>query len=97
MNIENLVLLDKLSTHYKIELTFFSSLNELGLIQIIIIENSKYIHLNEIHDLEKMIRMHNDLEINIPGIDVACNLLKKINKLQEELICTKNRLRRYEN
>lgn len=97
MNIENFVLLDNLSKHYQIEITFFINLNEMGLIQIIMIENSKYIHIDQIHELEKMIRMHHDLDLNIPGIEVAFNLLKKIDQLQSELISTKNRLRLYEN
>jgi hypothetical protein len=97
MNVENLVLLDNLSKHYQIEITFFSNLNEMGLLHIIIIDNYKYIHVDQIQDLEKMIRMHHDLDLNIPGIEVAFNLLKKIDQLQSELISTKNRLRLYEN
>ncbi|MDO9136514.1 MAG: chaperone modulator CbpM [Lutibacter sp.] len=44
-----------------------------------------------------MIRMHLDLNINIEGIDIAFNLLQKIDELENELISIKNRLRIYEN
>ena len=97
MNIENLILIDTLSKHYDIEVTFFSNLEELGLIQITTIKSIGYIHNNQIQNLEKMIRMHHDLEINIPGIDAAFNLLNRIDILQKELQMTKNRLRLYEN
>mgnify|MGYP003399284326 FL=1 len=97
MNIENLILLDELSKHYDIEVTFFSSLDELGLIQITTIKSTRYVHQDQIQNLEKMIRMHHDLEINIPGIDAAFNLLNRIDVLQNELNKTKNRLRLYEN
>jgi hypothetical protein len=97
MTIENLILIDELSKHYEVEVTFFSSLNELGLIHITTIKSTQYIHQDQIQNLEKMIRMHHDLEINIPGIDVAFNLLNRINILQKELQQTKNRLNLYEN
>ena len=97
MNIENLILMDTLSKHYEIEVTFFSNLEELGLIQITTIKSTRYIHHDQMQNLEKMIRMHHDLEINIPGIDVAFNLLNRIDILQKELLQAKNRLNLYEN
>lgn len=97
MIIDNLILISTLAQHYKVEITFFFDLNELGLIEITTIEKSQYIHQKQMVEIEKMIRMHHELEVNIPGIDVAFNLLQKINSLQKELISTKNRLRLYEN
>lgn len=97
MSKENFIPLQKLCELYKVEMSFFSSLNEIGLIQITNIEESHYIHQDKINDLEKMIRMHRDLEINIEGIDIAFNLLQKIEELENELIAIKNRLRIYEN
>lgn len=97
MNIENLILIDTLSKHYDVEVTFFANLDELGLIHITTIKTSRYIHNDEIQNLEKIIRMYHDLEINIPGIDVAFNLLNRIDILQKELQQTKNRLNLYEN
>ncbi len=78
-------------------MSFFSGLNEIGLIQITNIEESHCIHQDKINDIEKMIRMHLDLNINIEGIDIAFNLLQKIDELENELISIKNRLRIYEN
>ena len=97
MSKEKFIPLQKLCELYKVEMSFFSSLNEIGLIQITSIEESKYIHQDKINDLEKMIRMHRDLEINIEGIDIAFNLLQKIDELENELNSIKNRLRIYEN
>jgi chaperone modulatory protein CbpM len=97
MSKEKFIPLQKLCELYKVEMSFFSSLNEIGLIQITNIEESKYIHQDKINDIEKMIRMHRDLEINIEGIDIAFNLLQKIDELENELNTIKNRLRIYEN
>jgi hypothetical protein len=54
------------------------------------------VHKDYVVHIEKMIRMHHELDINIEGIDTIFNLLKKIETLQEELIITKNKLRVYE-
>lgn len=92
MSTKNLILLNNLCTHYQVEMSFFNSLNEFGLVEIILIEESQYIHLEKITDLEKMIRIHQELNVNIEGIDVVFNLLNKIEALQNELIITKNKL-----
>ncbi|HSQ45670.1 MAG TPA: chaperone modulator CbpM [Lutibacter sp.] len=97
MSKEKFIPLQKLCELYKIEMSFFRSLNEIGLIQITSIEESNYIHQDKINDIEKMIRMHRDLEINIEGIDIAFNLLQKIDELENELNTIKNRLKIYEN
>lgn len=97
MSKENFIPLHKLCELYKVEMSFFSSLNEIGLIQITAIEESQYIHKDKITDIEKMIRMHRDLDINIEGIDIAFNLLQKIDELENEIISIKNRLKIYEN
>ncbi|MDO9276339.1 MAG: chaperone modulator CbpM [Lutibacter sp.] len=97
MNKENFISLHKLCELYKVEMSFFSNLNEIGLIQITTIEQLQYIQQDKINDIEKMIRMHIDLNINIEGIDIAFNLLQKIDELENELISIKNRLRIYEN
>ena len=96
MNIENLIPLPTLSTHYKVEIAFFNNLNEMGLLEIKTIEETQYIHPDAIFEIEKIIRMHQELEVNIEGIDVVFNLLQKIEDLQNELTSIKNRLRLYE-
>ena len=96
MRTDNLILLKTVSSHYQLELSFFTHLHDLGLIEIEVLEQSSYIRENQIHNLERMIRMHHDLEVNPEGIDVVFNLLQKIERLQKDLNTTKNRLRLYE-
>jgi hypothetical protein len=97
MNIENFIPLNTLVAHYKVELSFFSNLSELGLVEIQTVEQVQYIHQDSIYEIEKMIRMHQELDVNIEGIDVVFNLLQKIDALQKELVNVRNRLRLYEN
>ena len=93
---ENLIPLDQLSVHLKIEMSFFNHLGDIGLIEIITIEQILYVHQDKMQDIEKMIRMHHELEINIEGIDIIFNLLEKIAIQQQELESLRNRLGLYE-
>jgi hypothetical protein len=96
MNIKNLILLQTVCSNYQVELSFFTHLSEIGLIEIEIIEQSPYIREDQMKDIERMIRMHHELEVNPEGIDVVFNLLQKIDRLEKDLILTKNRLKLYE-
>ena len=96
MKTDNLILLKTVSSHYEVELSFFNHLQDLGLIEIEIIEQLPYIHSDQMHNLERIIRMHNELDVNFEGIDVILNLLQKIEYLQKDLIASQNRLRLYE-
>lgn len=97
MNIENFLAINELCQHYKVEISFFHSLNEIGLIEIHTIKQAHYLHRDSIHDLEKIMRIHHELNINMEGIDVVFNLLKKVDDLQNELHRLKSRLSLYEN
>lgn len=96
MSTENFIPINILCTHYKVEMSFFSRLNENGLLEITTIDDTRYVHFEKISEIEKIIRMHNDLDVNVEGIDVVFNLLEKIDKLQNELTSLRNRLRLYE-
>lgn len=96
MNKEKLIQVNQLCTHYQVEMSLFSDLHEFGIIKIITIEDSYFIQEDKITVVEKVIRMHKDLNINLEGIDTVLNLLEKISALQTELNTVKNRLRLYE-
>lgn len=96
MNLENLIPIPQLCSHYELEMSFFVNLSEIGLLQITTVETMSYIDLDSIQKIEKMIHLHQDLEVNIEGIDVVFNLLQKMDSLQNEVIALKNRLRLHE-
>ncbi|GEL11573.1 MerR HTH family regulatory protein [Flavobacterium glycines] len=97
MNTENFIPINTLCQHYKVEISFFNTLDENGLIEIQFVDNVQYVHKESIYEIEKIVRMHKDLEVNIEGIDVVLNLLQKIDALQAELLRVRNRLLLYEN
>ncbi len=94
---QELIRIETLCLHYEIEASFFNALDNIGLIKIETIGQQIFIHQDKISNLEKMIRIHQELNVNIEGIDVVFNLLQKVDKLQSELISVSNRLKLYEN
>jgi len=81
---------------YQMEITFFKELNEEGLIEVVSRQNSMYVHEDKLYKVERIIRIHRELNINIEGIDVVLNLLEKVDKLQNEVYSMQSRLRLYE-
>lgn len=96
MSEEKLILVNQLCEHYQVEMTFFSDLDEFGFIEIVTIDNSHFIYKEKISKVEKIIRLKEDLNLNLEGVDTVLNLLKKIDDLQTELDTVKSRLRLYE-
>lgn len=92
---EKLIPANDFCANHQIEIAFISSLQETGLIEITTIEETKYILASELQQLEKFIRLRNELDINPEGIDTITHLLKRINDLQDEITDLKNRLRIY--
>ncbi|GHB80646.1 chaperone modulator CbpM [Persicitalea jodogahamensis] len=96
MNTNDLVPVTVLCMHYKIEMSFFYSLEEVGLINLESIEETKFIPSESIGEIEKIIRLQQDLNLNLEAIDVVFNLLNKVSVLQDELQSARNRLQIYE-
>lgn len=97
MELKDFIPIVQLCEHYSVEISFFNELHEEGLISITTLEQTSYLHQDKISDVEKMIRIHQELNINTEGIDAVFNLLQKIDSLQNELNKLHNRLRLYEN
>lgn len=93
---ENLIAANDFCAHHHIEISFISSLQENGLIEITTIEETGYINASQLQKLETIIRLYHDLDINLEGIDTITHLLQRIIMLQDEITGLKNRLRLYE-
>jgi hypothetical protein len=96
MEANNFVLVEQFCSNVEIDLSFINSLNDHGLIEIMVIENKDYISNEHLRNVERAIRLHDELNINIEGIDVICNLLEQIHDLQQELKRTKNKLKLFD-
>lgn len=92
MNKDNLILLAPFCLHHGIEVSFVTTLQEYDLIEIVVVEEQYYFPVEQLAALEKIIRLHYELDINLEGIDVILHLLNQIETYQSELRAAQNKL-----
>jgi hypothetical protein len=92
---EQLVPANEFCIHHQVELNFIYSLRDNGLIDVISNEGNDYISADKLNELERIIRLHYDLDVNVEGIDVILHLLKQLDDAERELGQLKSRLRVY--
>ena len=68
MSTETLIPANEFCKIHNIEVSFITSLQDNGIFDLKIIGETFYIQENQVHDLERIIRLYNDLDINIEGI-----------------------------
>jgi hypothetical protein len=96
MQTEYLIAVEEFCRNHGIEISFISSLQQSGMVEITTVKETRFIDADQLQHLEKIIRFYNDLDINLEGIETINHLLQKITSLQDEIITLKNRLRLYE-
>ena len=96
MKKENLIPADEIFIKYEVERQFVSSLSESGVIEIVRVEETEYLHCDHLGEFEKMMRLHKDLDINLEGLEAISHLLRQIKQLQKDNLKLKNRLGLYE-
>ena len=92
----DMIVLDEFCTSHQVEVSFVRTLEEHGLIETIIVNETLYIQENELSKLEQIVRLHQELNINSEGIDAIINLLTRIENMQNEITVLRNKLRFYE-
>jgi hypothetical protein len=97
METQNLISIQLFCDHYSIPTAFIHQLIEYQLIEVIEENNDNYIKTTQIIEVEKMIRLHYDLKINLEGVDVVYNLLNQVESLKKQINDLNNKLRFYEN
>lgn len=83
-------------THYDIDELFIITLHECQLIKVNVINKQLYIVQDDLPKLEKIIRLNQELGINIEGIEAIQHLLQKIEYLQQDLSMLKRKLNTFE-
>ena len=96
MDTTDLISIQQFCIHYKVPESFISSLFDYELIEITISNNQQYIQTTQIKNIEKFIRFHYDMDINLEGLDAVSNLLEQVESLKEEIVALNNRLNFYE-
>jgi chaperone modulatory protein CbpM len=96
METEYLIAIDEFCARHNIEISFVSSLQQSGLIEITTIKEAGFIEAAQLRELEKYVRLYYELDINLEGIETINYLLQHINSMQDEIRSLRNRLRLYE-
>ncbi|WP_452221418.1 chaperone modulator CbpM [Lacinutrix salivirga] len=96
MEVKDLISIKTFCTHYDVPATFITALQEYELVEIVVSNNENYIKTTQINELEKMMRLHFELNINLEGLDAVYNLLQRVESLQNQITTLNNKLRLYE-
>jgi len=96
MQTEDIIVLDEFCSHHQVEISFIQSLEEYGLIETVIVNETICVRGHELSKLEQIVRLHQQLNINPEGIDAINILLKRIEKMQNEINELRNKLNFYE-
>ena len=96
MQTEGLIAADIFCANHNIEISFITSLQQTGLIEITSINDTWFIDSTQLQQLEKIVRFYYELDINLEGIETITHLLQRVTSLQDEIIALRNRLRLYE-
>jgi hypothetical protein len=91
MEQDELIPVQDFCLYHNIEYSFINSLENSGLISVTSVRQSAFIPVDEVRKLEKFVRLHYDLDINLEGIETINYLLEKIEAMQEEILKLKNK------
>ena len=97
MESEDMILASEFCIHHSIELSLIYSLNESGLIEITTIGEKIFLPTSQLIHLEKLVRLHDEMDINLEGIEAISYLLQRINDMQQNIQLLTTKLRAYEN
>ena len=96
MNTEPLISLKTLCRHYEVEESFIYILNDFELFSIHNQQEEFFLHQQDLPLLEKMVRLHKELDINPEGLQAVYQLALQIERLQQEVQQLKTKLQIFE-
>jgi len=97
MSTTHLIAANEFCIYHNIEPSFIYSLQQSGLIEITVLEEKPFVDESELPQLEKLVRLHREMDINLEGIETITYLLQRMNDMQRQIVALKNRLSMYEN
>ena len=95
MSTNDLIAIRQFCEYYDVPVSFIDALYEFELIDLVSREETTYIRKEHIKSIEKMMRIHYELDVNLEGVDVIYNLLNQIKELQREIVTLNNQLKFY--
>lgn len=81
---------------HELQPDFVFKLEELGLIQVVWERHIPEIHRRDLEKLERLVRLHRELEINLQGLQAVQRLLEQLSLVQQENLALRNLLGRWQ-
>lgn len=92
----DLIPADEFCTHHHVSYTFIATLQEAGLAEVTVVSERNFLQAAQLKEIEKLVRLHNELGINLEGVETIAHMLKRMEAMQEQLKILQQRLRFYE-
>jgi len=96
MNKEDMVPATTFCSSHNIEISFIRALHESGLIEMATIQDTGFIPAEQLLALEKLVRLHYEMDINLEGMETITHLIQVIGRQQQEINSLKNRIQFFE-
>ncbi|MDC6385848.1 MerR family transcriptional regulator [Flagellimonas taeanensis] len=96
MEKESYISLKTFCKRYGIQESFVHSMYEFELVHMDHGQDGAQLPLEELPLLEKMVRLHHELDINPEGIQAIHHLLQQVEDLQKEVVSLRRKLDRLE-
>lgn len=96
MQNQNLVPVNEFCHYHHIDVTFIQLLEEHGLIETTTMQQTMYVEAEQLNQLEKFVRLNQELNIDAENLDIISHLLQQTEILREQITALKSRLNFYE-
>ena len=96
MKEESYILIQHFCETTSVDPEFIEQLFEYGLIQHVEKVKEPAVHQEELPVLERMVRLHYDLDINLEGLQVIAHMRQKMIQMQKEMLELERKLKRFE-
>ncbi|MBC2840041.1 chaperone modulator CbpM [Robiginitalea sp. SC105] len=96
MDQERYILIRDFCQGHSLDEQFVFELQKVELVRIVEVGQDPAIPHSELHRLERMVRLHRDLDIGPQGLQAVQHLLDRLERLQEELLQLRRKVNRYE-
>lgn len=84
-----------LCQHYAVKQSFFVQLSEHGLVEVHEVNSVQCILEDNLSRVERILRIHQELNVNLEGVDVVLNLLDRVQEMERELNELRNTVRAF--
>lgn len=93
---QHFIAADTFCLNHQIDYHFIQLLHQNGLLETREEAETIYIPEEQLPALERMVRLHFEMDINLEGIETINYLLQRMEAMQQEIVQLKNRIGFYE-